>query len=281
MMRIGFIGLGDQGGPMAEMMLKAGLPLSVWARRPEVAARFVSAGATSYESPDQSGAESDLLGLCVTADEDVRSILLDQGALAAMRPGAVVAIHATVRPALCRELASAAAGLSVHLIDAPVSGSGRAAREKSLLVMAGGDRAVFDRVKGVFESYASVLLHVGPVGSAMAAKLVNNLLAAVQLGLAHRALQLGERQGLAPDLLREAVLAGTGASFAIDATRRLSDPARAAHIHRILSKDVALALEEMAPEDAAYWGPLAQSSLNALEQLAAERKMDTQEGARA
>ena len=115
----------------------------------------------------------------------------------------------------------------------------------------------------------------------MSAKLINNLLAAVQLGLAHRALWLGQRQELAPDLLREAVLAGTGASFAMDATRRLSDPARAAHIHKILSKDVALALEEMAPEDTAFWGPLAQSSLDALERQAAERRADFQEGARA
>lgn len=270
-MRVGFIGLGDQGGPMAEMMLAAGVPLSVWARREEALAPFVAAGARPAKAPDRLAAECDLLGLCVTSDDDVRAVLLGAGALEAMKPGAVVAVHATVRPSLCVELAELAARGGVTLIDAPVSGSGRAARARNLLVMVGGEVGAFEQVRPAFASFAARQLHMGPVGAAMSAKLINNLLSAVHIGRAYEALLLAAQQGVDPRLLREAVLAGTGRSFAMEALERFHEPLRAAHISRILAKDVALALGEMAPDDAERWAPLAQAGLDALDALAGGR----------
>jgi 3-hydroxyisobutyrate dehydrogenase len=267
-MRIGFIGLGDQGGPMAEMILQAGFEVAVWARRPQIGARFADLGARLAAGPAALAAQCDLLCLCVTEDADVRGLLLDQGALAAMAAGAMVAVHSTVRPSLCRELAAQAAARCVSLIDAPVSGSGHAARARALLLMAGGDAQAFARARPVFESFAGTLLHMGPVGAAMAAKLVNNLLAAVHIGHAYAALRLATGLGIDPDLVRAAVLAGTGRSFAMDAIERFRDPPRAAHVRRILEKDVGLALREIPPGDAAAWRPLALAGLDALQSLA-------------
>jgi 3-hydroxyisobutyrate dehydrogenase-like beta-hydroxyacid dehydrogenase len=266
--KVGFIGLGDQGGPMAEMVVQAGFQVTVWARRLEVSSSFASRGAEVAEAPAALAAQCELLGLCVTGDADVRALLLEQGALAAMAPGSIVAIHSTIAPALCRELAAFAASRSVSLIDAPVSGSGHAARARTLLLMVGGDDRAFDRARPVFETFAGTILRMGPVGSAMSAKLVNNLLACVHIGHAYRALELGQGLGLDLTLLRAAVLAGTGRSFAMEAIERFRDPVRARHVRRILEKDVTLALAEIGAAEAADWGPHAEAGLEALNALA-------------
>jgi len=268
-MRVGFIGLGDQGGPMAEMVLSAGFDLAVWARRVEVGVSFAARGAVVAASPAELAARSDLLCLCVTGDADVRGLLLDGGALAAMEVGSIVAVHSTIRPALCVQLAATAAAQGVMLIDAPVSGSGHAARSRSLLVMTGGDEVAVERAQPAFAAFAGTQIHMGPVGAAMNAKLVNNLLAAVHIGDASRALQWGVALEVAPRLLRQAVLAGTGRSFAMEAIERFREPARAAHVRRILGKDVALALDVIPQGEAGRWRALAEEGLDALQSMAA------------
>jgi 3-hydroxyisobutyrate dehydrogenase len=250
------------------MILQAGFEIRVWARRPEVGARFAGLGARAAQGPADLAAQCDLLCLCVTDEAALREVLLARDALVATPAGSTIAIHATVAPALIRELASRATARSVALIDAPVSGSGHAARARSLLLMAGGDAEALAWARPVFESFAGTILHMGPAGTAMAAKLINNLLAAVQIGHAAAALRLGQGLGIDPDLLRTAVLAGTGRSFAMDAIERFRDPPRAVHVRRILEKDVALALAELTPEQAGAWGPLAQGGLEALRALA-------------
>jgi 3-hydroxyisobutyrate dehydrogenase-like beta-hydroxyacid dehydrogenase len=267
-MRVGFIGLGDQGGPMAEMVLEAGIDLIVWARRPAALEPWAARGAAIAGSPAELAAQSDLLCLCVTGEADVGQVLMEQGALAALRPGAMLAIHSTVRPAFCISLAEIARARGVELLDLPVSGSGHAARARSLLVMAGGEAAALDRVQPVLDAYAGRVVRMGPVGAAMSAKLINNLLAAVNIGQAFQALALGRELGVAPAQLREAVLAGTGRSFAMDALRRFQEPARAAHIRDILGKDVALALQAMPLDAAAHWRPAAEAGIAALQALA-------------
>jgi 3-hydroxyisobutyrate dehydrogenase-like beta-hydroxyacid dehydrogenase len=253
---------------MAEMIIQAGFQVSVWARREDVGGRFASRGAQVADGPAALAARCEVLCLCVTGEADVTALLLEQGVLAAMAPGSIIAIHSTVSPAFCRELAALAAAKSVSVIDAPVSGSGHAARARTLLLMAGGAERAFDRARPVFESFAGTILHMGAIGSAMSAKLVNNLLAAVHIGHAYRALQLGQGLGVDPSLLREAVLAGTGRSFAMEAIERFRDPARAAHVNRILEKDVALALAEIGAAEAAAWRPQAEAGLDALQALA-------------
>jgi 3-hydroxyisobutyrate dehydrogenase-like beta-hydroxyacid dehydrogenase len=267
-MRIGFIGLGDQGGPMARMILAAGFELAVWARRASIRAEYAQLRATVFETPDRLGPWSDVLCLCVTGDEDVRELLLDRSVLAGMRSGSIVAIHSTVRPSTCVELASLGADKKIAVLDLPVSGSGHAASARTLLVMAGGEEQALARVRPVLVSYAGTILHLGVVGTAMKAKLINNLLSAVNIGQAFHALALGRAAGVDPVLLRQAILAGTGRTFAMDLIERLRDPARAAHVHAVLRKDVALALESLPATQVAHWRPLAETGLEALVALA-------------
>src|SRR5215218_10061985 len=107
---------------MAEMILGAGWPLHVWARRPETTEPFAKAGATVLASPAELGARCELVSVCVVADADVEQVVFDGGLLEAMQPGSVLAIHSTVAPATPRRVAEAASGRGVAVLDAPVSG---------------------------------------------------------------------------------------------------------------------------------------------------------------
>src|SRR5437763_11852468 len=141
-MRAGFIGLGSQGGPMARRIVESGHSLAIWARRPETLEPFRDTAATVATSPAEVGAGSDVVGICVMADADVEDVVLrDDGVLAGMASGGVIAIHSTVHPDTCRKVAEQAAARGVDVIDAPVSGGAPAASEGRLLIMVGGDEA--------------------------------------------------------------------------------------------------------------------------------------------
>ncbi|MGB8389174.1 NAD(P)-dependent oxidoreductase, partial [Mycobacterium sp.] len=142
-MKVGFIGLGSQGAPMARRIIDGGYPTTLWARSPATLEPFADTPATVAESPAELGAASDLACLCVVGDADIDEITCgERGLLTAMKPGSIIAVHSTVHPNTCRELAKNAGAYGVSVIDAPVSGGGPAAAEGRLLVMAGGDADV-------------------------------------------------------------------------------------------------------------------------------------------
>lgn len=241
--RYGFIGLGDQGGPMARMMIAGGLDVAVWARRAEVVETFTALGAGAFESPAALAASVDVLCLCVTGDADVLDLVEEQGAGDALPRDALVVVHSTVRPSTCIDLEARLARRGVRFLEAPVSGSGRAALARTLVVMVGGDGALLARAAPAFETYAGLVTHFGPAGSAMKAKLFNNLLSAANMGITSSVLSSAKRQTLNTDDLRRTILASTGRSFALEVLARFQDPDRAAHMARIIGKDVGLARE--------------------------------------
>ncbi|HUL99412.1 MAG TPA: NAD(P)-binding domain-containing protein, partial [Mycobacterium sp.] len=137
-MRVGFIGLGSQGGPMARAIVDAGFDTTLWARRPASLEPYADTAAKTAESPAELGAASDLVCLCVVGDADVEEVVGgDTGVLAGMADGGIIAIHSTVHPDTCRKLAETAGAKGVSVIDAPVSGGAPAVDEKRLLVMTG------------------------------------------------------------------------------------------------------------------------------------------------
>lgn len=266
-MRVGFIGLGDQGGPMARMIVDAGFSLTVWARRAAATDGLMVRGAAVAESPAALAEACDLVCLCVTGDADVRELLVERGMISALRKRSMLAIHSTIKPATCVELVPMVTARGAALLDMPVSGSGHAALARKLLVMTGGDAGAIARMMPVLESYAGTIIRMGDVGTAMKAKLINNLMAVINIGQAFHALSLGRKMGVEPGALREALMVGTGRTFAIDLIKRLQAPQRAHHVREILVKDVDLAIDAMPAGEQAYWWPLAQTGLDALEGL--------------
>ena len=164
-MRVGFIGLGSQGAPMARRIVEGGYDLTLWARRPASVEPYADTAAKVAATPAELGAASDLVCLCVVGDDDVKQVLEgDTGVLAGMAPGGIIAIHSTVHPDTCREIAEAAGKLGISVIDAPVSGGAPAVEAGTLMVMVGGDEAEVEKCRPVFATYSDAIVHLGRIG---------------------------------------------------------------------------------------------------------------------
>ncbi len=216
MTRVGFIGLGSQGAPMARRIVEGGYELVLWGRRPESVAPFADTAAKVAGSPAELAAVSDLVCLCVVGDDDVRQVLQgDDGVLAGLAPGGIIAIHSTVHPDTCREIAELAGAQGVSVVDAPVSGGAPAAAEGTLLVMVGGDDGIVETCRPVFATYADSVVHLGPLGAGQVTKILNNLLFSANLGSAISTLELGESLGVPRDRLCEVLARGSATSKAV------------------------------------------------------------------
>jgi 3-hydroxyisobutyrate dehydrogenase len=209
---VGFIGLGNQGMPIARRIVDAGWKLQVWARRPASLVPFETTPAVLAASPAALANQCDLLGICVVNDDDVRDVLLTQGALAAMRPNTIIAIHATLLPDTVIELDAAAREHGIYLLDAPVSGGARGAEAGTMTVMVGGEAAALDRARPVFESFATTIAHLGPVGAGQMMKLLNNNLAYANLTMGINALELATRLGMDRNSVAGIIKESSGAS---------------------------------------------------------------------
>ncbi|OBI94567.1 NAD(P)-dependent oxidoreductase [Mycobacterium sp. 1465703.0] len=244
-MHVGFIGLGSQGGPMARRIVEEGYPTTLWARRPEALEPFADTAAQTAASVAELAAASDLVCLCVVGDADVDELACGQhGLLSAMKPGSVIAVHSTVHPNTCRELAKKAVSAGISVIDAPVSGGGGAAAERRLLVMVGGDTAIVERCRPVFETYADPVVHLGELGSGQTTKLLNNLLFTANLATAASALSLAGALGVEPERLTEVVSRSSGNSFALNALGGIGGLDRLAGVAGgLLQKDVRLVVD--------------------------------------
>jgi 3-hydroxyisobutyrate dehydrogenase len=215
-MRVGFIGLGSQGGPMARRIVEGGFELTLWARRPASVEPYADTATKVAETPAELGAMSDLVCLCVVGDDDVRQVLEGEtGVLAGMKPGGIVAIHSTVHPETCRELAETAAAQRITVIDAPVSGGAPAVEEGTLMVMVGGEHADVEKCRPVFATYSDAIVHLGALGSGQVAKILNNLLFTANLGSAMSTLELGDALGIARDRLCQVLSRGSATSKAV------------------------------------------------------------------
>lgn len=247
---------------MAERMLTAGYPLLVWARRAEALAPYVAQGAQACATPADLASQADHIGICVVDDAGVAAIC-DQ-LIPAMRPGALLAIHSTILPEACEELARRCTDHGLHFIDAPVSGGGGAAAAGKLTVMCGGSALAFKQAEPVLRSFAGTLVHLGPAGAGQRAKIVNNALMAANMGLAHAALGLSDQLGIDRTALAELIKQSSGRSFGFEVYARLPQPAAFAHGAPLLVKDVNL-LAAIAPgnADALHLGAAAKPFLTA------------------
>ena len=247
MTRVGFVGLGSQGGPMARRIVDSGYETTLWARRPETLEPFNDSKAKVASTRRELGAASDVLCICVVDDDGVNEVLRGpDGALAGLADGSVVVLHSTVHPSTVLQLQNDFPQFQV--VDAPVSGGGHKAAERELLVMVGGPDEAVKRCMPIFETFGDPVLHVGPLGAGQEVKLLNNAVFTAQLGLAADVFALATSRGLDPAAVATILGAGSGRSYAAEvvAGGGFTLDGLAAMAGPLLAKDVRILAEHAA-----------------------------------
>ncbi len=216
--RVGFVGLGVMGYPMAGHLARAGHAVSVYNRTGSKAEAWCAAHhGKPAATPREAARDADIVFVCVGNDDDVRSVVYgDHGVLAGLRAGATLVDHTTASAELARELERAAADCGSRFLDAPVSG-GQAGAEKGVLtVMAGGQPETFDRVREIMGAYARAVGLMGPAGAGQLTKMVNQIcIAGVLQGLAE-GLDFAGRAGLDTAAVVEIISKGAAQSWQME-----------------------------------------------------------------
>lgn len=207
MMRVAVLGVGIMGYQQARRLIEAGYPVTGWNRSREKAERLVVHGGAVARTAAEAAREADI-ALLMLSDGPACDLVLDEGGvLAAMRPGAIVLVMASIPVETARAQAERAAARGLGYIDAPVSGGERGAAEGTLAIMAGGAREDFERLRPVLEVMGRPTL-VGPPGSGSLAKLCNQLIVANTITTVAEALLLARQGGADPAAVREALAGG-------------------------------------------------------------------------
>jgi 3-hydroxyisobutyrate dehydrogenase len=211
----GFIGLGLMGRPIALRLLQAGLPLTVWGRRPERLREAIDAGASSCDSPAALAEASDVVLLCVSDTAALREVVDGpQGLAQGLSTGKLVIDLSTVDVQATREIAERLQrDCGAHWVDAPVSGGPAAAAAGTLAVMAGGDEADVERARAVLRHLAARITRMGPVGAGQTTKMVNQVIVGGCKTVIAEAVQLAMNLGIDPHRLPEAFDGGRADSL--------------------------------------------------------------------
>ena len=213
--RVGFIGLGAMGRPMAAHLVRAGLLEAVWTRTPANAAAFDAEHATTpAASVGALAARCDIIALCVPADADVLATV--DAIVATARPGTLVIDHSTVSSTTARRAAQRLRDIEGDFVDAPVSGGVEGAKNGKLSIMVGGDAAAVERARAVLECYAARITHMGDVGAGQDTKAVNQVIVAGVAQAVCEGLALGAGLGLDADKLLPTLQAGAAGSWFLD-----------------------------------------------------------------
>ncbi|TLD47263.1 MAG: 2-hydroxy-3-oxopropionate reductase [Accumulibacter sp.] len=212
-MRLGFIGCGVMGRPMALHLLRGGHRLAVWARRQEAAQPLLAAGAVACASPAAVASAADVVFTIVTADADVEQTAFAAGGLSeGFAAGSILVDMSTIAPQTARSIAGRLATLGVEMLDAPVSGGGQGATAASLSIMVGGKAAVLDRVRPLLGLLGSTIVHVGDHGAGQVAKACNQLLMVATIQAVAEALHLSRAAGVDPARVSAALAGGSAGS---------------------------------------------------------------------
>jgi len=212
--RVGFIGLGIMGKPMALNLLKAGYPLTVWNRTKSKMDDLVAMGAYGASSPKEVAERSDVVITMVTDSPDVEDVLLgSNGVIHGGRPGLIVIDMSTISPLVTRRISSELAKRGIKMLDAPVSGGEKGAKEATLSIMVGGPRDAFEECLPIFECLGKKITYMGQTGMGQTAKLCNQVICALNIQAVCEGLMLGAMAGLDLKRLLEAVSAGAASSW--------------------------------------------------------------------
>ena len=214
---VGFIGLGNMGGPMALNLVKHGFPLVVNDIDPLKVVPLRERGAKVEDSAERVAAAVERTICIVETTAQAESVIAgERGIVKSAKPGHIVICMSTIDPFAARRLAETLAARGVAMLDAPVSGGTERAKSGELSIIAGGDPATFDACHDLFKAMGTNLFHVGPLGSGLAMKLVNNMLIQVNRVAVAEAMVLGVKAGLDPQKIYDVVRVSTGASYAFE-----------------------------------------------------------------
>ena len=212
-MRVGFVGLGIMGRPMALNLLKAGHDVVVWARRNESMAPLIAAGAQGADSPAAVAASADVVFSMVADAPDVREVMLgSQGVVQSKRPGLIAVDMSTIPPAAAKSIGADLAAQGVAFLDAPVSGGEVGAVAGTLSIMVGGDKAAFDKVAPLFACMGKNVVHIGVSGAGQVAKAANQILTGVGVLAVAEAMAFAKKNDADPAKVREALMGGFAGS---------------------------------------------------------------------
>ena len=233
--RVGFIGLGIMGRPMAGHLLAAGLPLTVHSRSPGPVDELVADGASRASSPAEVAAASDVVITMLPDTPDVVEVVT--ALVPSLVPGSLVIDMSSIDPVPARELAATVAAAGSSMLDAPVSGGQKGAVDAALSIMVGGDEAAFARAEPILRLMGANIVHVGPSGAGQVTKACNQLVVGATIEAVAEALLLAERSGVDAAKVREALLGGFAGSKILEVhgqrmLDRTFDPGFRIRLHR-------------------------------------------------
>src|ERR687890_643543 len=198
--RVGFIGLGIMGWPMARNLMEAGYELTVHNRSPEKAEELGEAGATVAAPPGEAAENSDVIITMLPDSPQVREVVAgEDGVLERIQQGSLLVDMSTISPVVTEELSEKARERGASMLDAPVSGGDVGAIEGTLAIMVGGSEEDFERAKPLFEVMGKAVTHVGPSGTGQVTKAANQIVVALTIEAVSEALVLGSKGGVSPE----------------------------------------------------------------------------------
>lgn len=217
-MKIGFIGLGIMGKPMARNLIKAGHELVVYDINSEAVADVTAAGATAAGSISEIADLTSVIILMLPNSPHVKEVALGKGGLIEkVRPGTVVIDMSSIAPAASQEVAAALAEKQVEMLDAPVSGGEPKAIDGTLSIMVGGKAEIFDRFKDLLLCMGASAVRCGDIGAGNTTKLANQMIVALNIAALAEALVLGKKAGVDPQAIFEAIRGGLAGSTVMEA----------------------------------------------------------------
>jgi 2-hydroxy-3-oxopropionate reductase len=218
--KVGFIGLGIMGGPMAQNLMEAGHELVLYNRTKEKAEEIAGDGSTVVESPKEVAESCDLIVLMLPDSPQVEEVVEgEDGVLEGLKEGALIVDMSTISPVVTRELAEKIEERGATMLDAPVSGGEPGAQQGTLAIMAGGSEEDFERARPLLEVMGGAITHVGPTGAGQTAKAANQIVVAVTLEGISEALVLASKAGVAPEKILEAISGGLAGSNVMEAKK--------------------------------------------------------------
>ena len=246
MERVGFIGLGTMGKPMARNLIKSGFPLVVYNRSRAAVEELAKEGALTASSPEGVAAQSDVVITVLPDSPDVEIVTTgEQGIMQGTRPGLLLIDMSTISPIVARRLSEEAQARGVDVLDAPVSGGEVGAINGTLSIMVGGKEEVFNRALPLFQAMGKNIVYIGEAGAGQVTKAANQIVVALTIQAVSEALVLAARAGVDPGKVRQALLGGFAQSRILDVHgQRILDrnfkPGFRTNLH---FKDLGIALE--------------------------------------